>query len=259
MMISLKALQNPFTPTKHALFHTKVLSHTKNPTLISLCKSKESNSEESPPEGDVRKQELLARIAMLEAQKVRLTDYLDERAAYLTKFAEEANAELDQFGENALRDLNEAGAKIMGDLDSQMQAFEESAELSKAEIVENEKKLAEFEGKIQKDRNEGLFFKNLGEGKPIVKSKGMKEEIQRIKEITIDSAGSKTRRNIYLVLIGLVATGIVDSLISSSTRWQKGAILGVILVGLVSQLIYEQKILSETERTEKEKNEDKKD
>lgn len=149
--------------------------------------------------------------------------------------------------------------QIMGDLDSQMQAFEESAELSKAEIVENEKKLAEFEGKIQKDRNEGLFFKNLGEGKPIVKSKGMKEEIQRIKEITIDSAGSKTRRNIYLVLIGLVATGIVDSLISSSTRWQKGAILGVILVGLVSQLIYEQKILSETERTEKEKNEDKKD
>ena len=35
-------------------------------------------------EGDSRKQELLARIAMLQAQKVRLTDYLDERSAYLS-------------------------------------------------------------------------------------------------------------------------------------------------------------------------------
>ncbi|KAI8560663.1 hypothetical protein RHMOL_Rhmol04G0274800 [Rhododendron molle] len=257
MMISLKAMQTSFAP-KHALFHTRVLSHTKNPTLISLCKSKESNAEESQPEGDVQKQELLAKIAMLEAQKVRLTDYLDERSAYLTKFAEEANAEIDQFGENALRDLNEASAKIMGDLDSQMQAFEESAELNKAEIEENQKKLAEVEGLIEKDRNEGLFFKNLGQGKPIDKAKA-KEEMQKIKEITIDSAGSKTRRNIYLALIGLVAAGIADSLISSSTRWQKVAILGVILVGLISQLIYEQNILSKTEITEKEKSEDKKD
>jgi hypothetical protein len=30
---------------------------------------------------------------MLQAQKVRLTDYLDERSAYLTQFAEEANAD----------------------------------------------------------------------------------------------------------------------------------------------------------------------
>lgn len=147
--------------------------------------------------------------------------------------------------------------QIMGDLDSQMQAFEESAELNKAEIEENQKKLAEFEGLIERDRNEGLFFKNLGQGKPIDKAKA-KEEMQKIKEITIDSAGSKTRRNIYLALIGLVAAGIADSLISSSTRWQKVAILGVILVGLISQLIYEQNIVSKTEITEKEKSEDKK-
>lgn len=139
-----------------------------------------------------------------------------------------------------------------------MQAFEESAELNKAEIEENQKKLAEVEGLIEKDRNEGLFFKNLGQGKPIDKAKA-KEEMQKIKEITIDSAGSKTRRNIYLALIGLVTAGIADSLISSSTRWQKVAILGVILVGLISQLIYEQNILSKTKITEKEKSEDKKD
>uniref|UniRef100_A0A6N2MN64 Uncharacterized protein n=1 Tax=Salix viminalis TaxID=40686 RepID=A0A6N2MN64_SALVM len=38
---------------------------------------------------------------MLQAQKVRLTDYLDERSAYLAQFAEEANAEFDKIGEDA--------------------------------------------------------------------------------------------------------------------------------------------------------------
>ncbi|GKC68696.1 UPF0503 protein, chloroplastic, partial [Tanacetum coccineum] len=61
----------------------------------------DANSPKEPsPDGDAKKQELLARIAMLQAQKVRLTDFLDERSAYLTQFAEEANVEFDQVGEN---------------------------------------------------------------------------------------------------------------------------------------------------------------
>lgn len=74
--------------------------------------SNESNSQSSQPEGDPKKQELLARIAMLQAQKLRLTDYLDERSAYLTQFAEEASAEIDAIGENALKDLDEASARV---------------------------------------------------------------------------------------------------------------------------------------------------
>lgn len=49
---------------------------------------------------------------MLQAQKLRLTDYLDERSAFLTQFAEEANAEIDQIGENALKELDEAGSRV---------------------------------------------------------------------------------------------------------------------------------------------------
>ncbi|XP_028098714.1 uncharacterized protein LOC114298347 [Camellia sinensis] len=260
MMISLKAMQTSFTPTKHALlFHTRGLfSNKKNPILLSLCKSNNSNSDDSPPppEGDARKQELLARIAMLQTQKVRLTDYLDERSQYLTQFAEEANAEFDQIGEDALKGLDEASTRIMENIESRMQAFEESTELDKQEIEKNVKNLEEFEDQIEKGRNEGLFFKSLMQRKPIEKEKA-KEEMEKIKEITIGSAGSKTRRNIYLALIGLVVISIVDSLISSSSEWQKLAILGVILVGLLSQLIYEQTILSEG--TEKEKPKDEKE
>ena len=146
----------------------------------------------------------------------------------------------------------------MENLDSSMQEFEESAELNKIEIEENEKKLAAFEGQIEKDRNEGLLFKNLRQMKPDEKAKA-KEEMEKIKQLTIDRAGSKTRQRIYLALIGLLVIGIADSLITSSSGWQKVVILGLILVGLFSQLVYEQKILSETEKTVKEKIKEKKE
>ncbi|GFZ02239.1 hypothetical protein Acr_15g0008470 [Actinidia rufa] len=259
MMISFQAMQTPFTLTKHALFHTRGLSHKKNnPLVLSLCKPKESNSEDPPPKGDARKQELLATIAMLQTQKVRVNDYLDERSAYLTEFAEKANTEIEQIGENALKELEEASATIMENLDSSMQEFEESAELNKIEIEESEKQLAEFEGQIEKDRNEGLFFKNLRQMKPDEKAKA-KEDMEKIKQLTIGRVGSKTRQRIYLALIGLLVIGIADSLITSSSGWQKVVILGLILVGLFSQLVYEQKILSETEKTVKEKIEEKKE
>ncbi|XP_041025196.1 uncharacterized protein LOC121265583 [Juglans microcarpa x Juglans regia] len=245
-MVAIKTIQTSFTATKHGIFHTKRPLNTK---ISFLCLSKpndDSNSEASSPKGDTRKQELLARIAMLQAQKVRLTDYLDERSAYLSQFGEEANAEFDKIGEDALKGLDEASARIMENIESRMQAFEESSELNRLEIEKNENEVAEFEGQMEKDRNEGLFFKNLRQRTPAEKSEA-KEEMEKIKEVTKENAGSKTRRNIYLALISLIVISIADSFLSSSSDWRKVAVLGAILVALLSQFIYEQRILSETE------------
>ncbi|KAJ9545118.1 hypothetical protein OSB04_024825 [Centaurea solstitialis] len=264
-MISLKAIQTCFITTKHEFYHKTDLS-TKNHhhSRLFLCKSKDSDDANTPPqpppsEGDARKQDLLARIAMLQAQKVRLTDYLDERSAYLTQFAEEANVEFDQVGENALKELEEASARIMGNIESQMQAFEESAESSKMEIEENQKKLDEFENRIVNERNEGLFFQSLGDNKPVVDKSIAKAAGQKFDELNKQTAGTETRRNIYLALIGLVSVSIVESLISVSSDWKKSVVLGVILVGLLTQLTYEQKMLAETESKESEKTQEKKE
>lgn len=127
-----------------------------------------------------------------------------------------------------------------------MQAFEESSELNRLEIEKNENEVAEFEGQMEKDRNEGLFFKNLRQRTPAEKSE-VKAEMEKIKEVTKEKAGSKIRRNIYLALIGLIVISIADSFLSSSSDWRKVAVLGAILVALLSQFIYEQRILSETE------------
>ncbi|KAJ9185331.1 hypothetical protein P3X46_004977 [Hevea brasiliensis] len=256
-MIALKAINAFFTPTKQALFHTGRPTNLKN-SILCLCKSNDADSESSPspPEGDTRKQELLARIAMLQAQKVRLTDYLDERSAYLTQFAEEANAEFDKIGEDAIKGLDEASSRIMENIESQMQAFEESAELNRMEIEENDNKLADFEGQIVKDRNEGMFFKNLGQKAPVDKAKA-KVETQAIKDVTKAKAGSKARKNIYLALMAVLVIAIADSFISSSPDWRKVAVLGAILVGLITQFSYEEKLSSELEIIEKEDKEKK--
>ncbi|CAI9761858.1 unnamed protein product [Fraxinus pennsylvanica] len=238
-MVFLKAIQTSFTPIHHLVHKREYFQRRR--VVLSLSKSNDSDNSDSEgkaPEGDTRKQELLARIAMLQTQKVRLTDYLDERSEYLTQFAEEANAEIDQIGENALRELDEAGARIMENIESQMQAFEESAESNKLEIEKNEQTVTDFEDQIHRDRNEGLFFKNLKPKTPIEVEK-TKEETDKIRELTKKNAGSVTRRNIYLALIGLVVIGIIEASIDPSD-WRKAAVLGIILVGLLSQLIYEQ-------------------
>ncbi|OIT24302.1 PREDICTED: uncharacterized protein LOC109216329 [Nicotiana attenuata] len=258
-MIHLKDIHSSLTLKQHAFLNRNSHFQRKKHPILCLCKRNDSDSDAPPPppQGDSRQQELLARIAQLQTQKVRLTDYLDERSAYLSQFAEDANAEIDQIGENALKELDEAGSRIMENIESRMQAFEESTELNKQEIEENEKKLADFEGQMEEERNEGLFFKNLGQKQSVDKAKA-KEETDKIKQLSKENAESKTRRNIYLALIGLVVVGITNALISSPSDWTKSAVLGAILVGLLSQVIYEQSVLSETETKQKQTSEEEK-
>lgn len=52
-----------------------------------------------------------------------------------------------------------------------MQDFEESAELNRVEIEKNDNKVADIEGQMEKDRYEGMFFKNLGQKAPVDKAK----------------------------------------------------------------------------------------
>lgn len=80
-------------------------------TLI-FCKFNGFDSDPQPPEGYTQKQEMLAKIAMLQTQIVCFSDYLDERSSYLTQFVEEANAEFDQIAENALKELDETSARV---------------------------------------------------------------------------------------------------------------------------------------------------
>ncbi|KAL9244273.1 hypothetical protein vseg_018069 [Gypsophila vaccaria] len=248
-MISMKFVQTRFSSAARDPWCPDFETRTSGKLCtLYVCRSKtnDSSSETPSSEGDPKKQELLAKIAMLQTQKFRLTDYLDERSTYLTQFAEEAGAEIDAIGENALKDLDEASSRIMGNIEARMQEFEELSSMSKEVIEKTDKELSDFEGKVEIGRNEGLFFQSLRDTPPVDKTKA-KEEAQKIMNVTKSNVGSKTRRNVYLALIGIVAVGIADSYLSSSVDWRKVAVLGAIFVGLITQLFYEQKMLSSSE------------
>ncbi|XP_009392686.2 uncharacterized protein LOC103978573 [Musa acuminata AAA Group] len=236
-------------------------SRNRRRSVSTFCSSNDAGRADSssPSEGDKRKQELLARIAMLQAQKVRLTDFLDERSAFLTQFAEDANAEFDQIGENALKELDEASARIMEKLENRAQAFEEAAEVNRQEIEKNDRVLEEFEDQIERDRNEGLFFKNLKEKRPAPKDKEAgakmkaKMEAQKLEEATRRNAGLKVRSNIYLALMTVLGFTIANAVVvTPEVEWRKVAALGLIFAGLVAQFIYEKSLSSQTEETKKE-------
>ncbi|KAL5072850.1 hypothetical protein RYX36_011834 [Vicia faba] len=250
-MIPLKTIFLPSFYISTNTFTFTTLHHPHNTVgrssvFLCLCSTNNSNDKSdsnSKPEGDVQSQELLAQIAMIQTQKVRLTDFLDERSEYLTQFGEEAKAEIDKIGEDALKGLDEASDRITANIESQMLAFEEFNELNKQEIEESESKVMELEGQMEVDRNEGLFFKNLGQkGSNVDKAKA-KEEVENIKDETKEKSGRKTMKNVSLFFIGLLTYGIVGSInVSSlsSTDWKRVAVLGAILVALFSQFIYEQ-------------------
>ncbi|OIW00820.1 hypothetical protein TanjilG_08259 [Lupinus angustifolius] len=228
----------------HPSFNLANTNYTRLPnrrnSILCLCSSKTNESDSQLPEGDAQKQELLARIAMIQTQKVRLTDYLDDRSEYLAQFGEEANAELDKIGEDALKGLDDASDRIISNIESQMIAFEESNELNRLEIQESENKLLEFEGQVEEERNEGLFFKSLGKKESFDKEKA-KGEVENFKDVTQKNDGNKPRKNVYLFFIGLLSFGLVNSIASSSsTDWSKVAVLGAILVALLYLFINEQ-------------------
>ncbi|KAL4343000.1 hypothetical protein HN51_061310 [Arachis hypogaea] len=211
-MIALKAIHPSFSPTNSKYdIHCTGLLQNKRSSIFGRCKSNESDSQP----GDTRQQELPAQIAMLEAQKIRLMDYVDKRSAYLTQFSKEAIVEFEKIGEEALKGLDEADARITANIERKMLEFEESTELNRQEISNRENELKEFEVQMEDDRNEGLFFKNLRKKTPVDIAQA-KVEAQKIKDLIREKAGGKARRYVYLFFIGLLGIGIVKAIAVSS-------------------------------------------
>ncbi|KAF7031634.1 hypothetical protein CFC21_042938 [Triticum aestivum] len=217
---------------------------------FSICKSSSEDAGSDAPlphGGDQRQQEVLAKIAMLQTQKVRITNFLDERSAYLTKFTKDADTEFDMIGQNAMKELDQIGDQIMERLDSKMQSYEETAEMQRQEIEMNERVLEDFEDWIEEEKNEGMFFKSLGKVQKPQNNEEIKVkariEAQKVTEITKESAGSKARMNIYLALMAILSLTIANAVFATpEVEWRKVAALGLIFIGLVAQVIYEKDI-----------------
>ncbi|KAG8078501.1 hypothetical protein GUJ93_ZPchr0007g5959 [Zizania palustris] len=258
-MLNLQPIRTSLpSPHRSSPYRRRALLVGRKRSSIRACSSGDDDGSDASPSlgGDKRQQEVLAKIAMLQAQKVRVTNFVDERSAYLTKFAKDADTEFDLIGQNAMKELDEVGDQIMERLDSKMHAFEETAEIQRQEIEMNERVVQDFEDWIEEEKNEGMFFKSLGKANP--RSNKKKEltdtvvelepklDAQKVQEIAKASAGSKTRMNIYLALMALLGLTIANAIFAApaEVEWRKVAALGLIFIGLVAQFLYEQDISS---------------
>ncbi|CAL4960397.1 unnamed protein product [Urochloa decumbens] len=213
-MLTLHTIQSSLPSLRRSSPFRRALLGRKR-SFICASSSEDAESDSSPPlGGDKRQQEVLAKIAMLQTQK------------------------------------------ILERLESKMQAFEETAEVQRQEIEMNDKVLEDFEDWIEKEKNQGMFFQSLGKVKPRNKKEikvKAKVEAQKVKEIAKESAGSKTRMNIYLGLMAILGLTIANAVFATpEVEWRKVAALGLIFIGLVAQVIYEQDISPpKAEKTEK--------
>ncbi|KAL9270951.1 hypothetical protein AKJ16_DCAP15958 [Drosera capensis] len=261
-MLSFKITQtSSINPTRSSSSNPWRFSSKRHGLVVVSCRSSKwknsSDSSDHPRKGDPRKQELLAQIIMVETEKVRLTEYMDDRAAYLTQFVKEAKDEIDAIGEDAFRGLDRASARITERMDRQMKEYEESSRRNRLKMAKRDKEIADFENEYESLKNEGKFFKSLGrERTPPVRlvKAAAREKAKKIQELTRDiSTTSKIGKSLYLMFIGIVTTGVADSLVSDLPDWRKTAVLSAILVSLLSQLAYEQRILPLLESDELEK------
>ncbi|BFI30827.1 hypothetical protein MPTK2_3g15860 [Marchantia polymorpha subsp. ruderalis] len=205
--------------------------------------------------GDKEVQEMLVEIVRLETGKVRVNEFVEEQAKHLADIAETANEEYARIAEEARRSMDAAGSKVLEEMDIKASAFEEELAAARAQIEADEADLEAFEKNVEQARSEGLFFKELYK---TVKTKSPEEQ-QQIKEkaeVVTDtirkSAGSKSRRILYGVLIFLLTLSIIEAGSSANVQLPKLAVYIFILLALIVQLTYENMLSGKNKQGDKE-------
>ncbi|GLJ41737.1 hypothetical protein SUGI_0863800 [Cryptomeria japonica] len=112
-------------------------------------------------DGNEKTQDMLAEIALLETQKIRVTEFVSERSDQLKDMAEQTNSEFQQIADDTVKDLDEAGLKVLESVEEDVRACEEELASERAELQRKEQQIDRFEKQSWESRNEGLFFQRL--------------------------------------------------------------------------------------------------
>nr|ABR16893.1 unknown [Picea sitchensis] len=244
----------PCNQSIHTLFHTNRYGSGRKLGRRIMAKVGRRD-EELGGGGDERTQDLLVEIAMLEAQKVQVIEFVKERSSHLAEIVEQANSEFQQVADDTMKGMDEAGIKVMENIEADIQACEEKLASARAEIETNEQSINKFEKETQKVRNEGLFFQSLytqakkWKDLPPEKRNTIQMEAEMLKEVTKRTLNSTTRRNVYICLILVLSLTLIDLVASGNAEWPKPTIYTILLVLIFTQLIYETSISSNGNNT----------
>ncbi|KAL3692325.1 hypothetical protein R1sor_005976 [Riccia sorocarpa] len=214
-----------------------------------------SGESEGDNSGDKEVQETLVEILRLETGKVRVNEYVEEQAKYLTDIAETADEEYARIAEEAKRSMDAAGSKVLEEIESKASAFEEELAAARAEIEADEAEFEAFEKDVERARSEGLFFKELYKTvktKTPEEQEQIKQKAKEVEDTVKKSAGSKSRRVFYGILIFVLTLSIIEAATSGDVQLPKLAIYVLLLLALIVQLTYENMVAGTGQSTNKE-------
>lgn len=209
--------------------------------------------------GDPNVQQKLVDIIRLETGKVRVSDYIQEQSKLLSDIAEQAIVESDRIAADALKNFDEASAKTIKAIDEGIQAVEEQLASERAEEEARQAELDAFEKRVQDARSEGLFFKGLY--KPLKpwkdrapdEQKAIKREAKQVHQATKTLLQSKSRQNLYILLIFLLGLFLVEGITSAEFSLPGILVYAGVMLLLSMQLMFEKFFSSGKDDTKERK------
>uniref|UniRef100_A0A0E0DS95 Uncharacterized protein n=1 Tax=Oryza meridionalis TaxID=40149 RepID=A0A0E0DS95_9ORYZ len=194
----------------------------------SPIRARAGSSETSSPRGreNWRVQEALARVAEIQVLKVRIASFLDDCSENLLWLAENADAELDATAQDGLRvlDLDDAaGDEIMERLYCKLGHFDEA---------QAEEKWIEL---IGLGIDEGASVESIGE-------EARHEHVPDALVAKEESGRYRTRRNIYLGVMGLIWVGLMQTTVFAAPNVElvKFAALCLIFLAHIVQVCFKE-------------------
>ncbi|KAH7405038.1 hypothetical protein KP509_15G054400 [Ceratopteris richardii] len=241
-------LRCQFKLAKHVSYHQSYRE-----AIVGVVRSQRNGNDAS---GDPDMQQKLVDIIRLETGKVRVSDYIQERANLLSDIAEQAIVESDQIAREAMKGFDEASAKTIKAIDESFQAVEDQLASDLAELSLQETELDDFEKSVQDARSEGLFFKALYKPSKSWKDrdpserKAIKEAAKQVAETARVTLKSKSRKNLYMFLLLLMGFVLAESLLSDEHSLSSTIVYTVIILFLLIQLFYEESLSPKRDDTE---------
>uniref|UniRef100_A0A0E0L380 Uncharacterized protein n=1 Tax=Oryza punctata TaxID=4537 RepID=A0A0E0L380_ORYPU len=181
-------------------------------------------SETSPSRGheNGRVQEALARVAEIQILKVRIASFLDDCSENLLWLAENADAELDATAQDGLRMLDgAAGDEIMERMYCNLGHFDEP----------------------QTEKWIDLIGLGIDEGAS-VESIGEEAKHEHVPDVLVakESGWYRTRRNVYLGVMGLIWVGLMQTTVFAApyVELDKFAALCLIFLALIVQVCFKE-------------------
>uniref|UniRef100_A0A0D3G8D7 Uncharacterized protein n=2 Tax=Oryza TaxID=4527 RepID=A0A0D3G8D7_9ORYZ len=189
----------------------------------SPIRARAGSSETSSPRGreNWRVQEALARVAEIQVLKVRIASFLDDCSENLLWLAENADAELDATAQDGLRVLDLDGAaddEIMERLYCKLGRFDDAQAEKWMDL-------------IGLGIDEGVSVESIGE-------EAKHEHVLVARE----SGRYRTRRNVYLGVMGLIWVGLMQTTVfaAPNVELDKFAALCLIFLAHIVQVCFKE-------------------